>query len=320
MSRLASSPVTTSRAPASSAAEVLSFRKIIFDQGGSVDPKQEPDPISFEEEWFAFIKVANDLTKTDSATHDSAQGALVRLLRVIMNNYEKGETFKITLFHELRKSLGGFCEDIHMNTDDRQAKRARLEEQTMTASGATLDTTQLATRSDDEYLKELASLPIMLKGCPVGFATNVNRNTSLKFSSDYGLCQGSKYDMACLVFREDACDMTATVELKLSHRACEPYYGSLDLTEAHAPMAQALLHGTDVWHSLARRGYKEEQPQDSLSISAVVLAAKTDIGLKEHLCCMEACLMIPSRLGGDSCLRSIDASRFPHTATRDKVR
>jgi hypothetical protein len=290
-------------------AEVLTSRKIICDEGGSVDPDEEPGPISFEEERSEFIKAASDLTGID-ATHDNAEESLARFSRVIKDEYKKAATFKITLLRELRKSLGGFCVDT--NADKSQAEGSRLAKRARRASpcGATLDVSQSAAIGDnddyqvrltEEIYSELASVPIMLKGSPVGFAADVNRNTSLKFPSEYGLCKDSKYGMACLVFRNDVCDATATVALKLSNAFGTPPTRSLDLKTAHVPMAQSLLNGTDVWHSLARRGYKAD-PQGPLSVSAVVLAArkaaKEGENREKYLCCMEAYLVIPNKLGG----------------------
>jgi hypothetical protein len=276
-----------------STADVLIARRIICDLMASRE--HDPDRVSFDQEWDLFIGAARVLTPgANSPTHDDAAKALNRFLQVIMGEYEDKEAFKTTLFRELRASLGGFCGDVGEVVGSPVA---------MSSSTAGSDDEESSARSESDSDDEVVSYRIMLKGSRVGFVT------------DFGLGKDSRSDMACVVYRGDACDMTATVELELSNTACKPYEISLDLKTAHAPMAKALLLGTDVWYSLARRGYKEE-PRGPVTISAVVLASnkkKAERGKsraapsskkrkaknrRPHLCCMEAFLTIPTQLGG----------------------
>jgi hypothetical protein len=293
--------MSLSTMPAESIAAALDEGGIRFDRYASVGWRDRP--ICFEKEWKEFIEAVKELTGLESVAHDDFQVALHRFLPVIMNAYSKEDGFKVFLFDALRKSLGQFCEDIETDVARkkyaRRANTQRKSNASAAASGATLNEAPMTGRGHAaayQTRKEQLRIPIQLRGCGVGFATEVSRSESLKLPNNYGMSMGAVTHLACLVFGEDAHDATATVDLKIGKASCKEYCGGPpELNSGHAPLAKALLHGMDVWHCLARRGLTTPHP---MLIPAVVLAAKGKNGREGHLCCMETSLKIPETLGG----------------------
>jgi hypothetical protein len=254
-------------AETATAAAALRKGRVQFDKEGSYERNR---PVCFEQEWKEFIEAVKELTGLESVTHDDYQEALRRFLPVISNIYSIEDGFKTCLFDALRKSLGEFCEDIE--TKDLVSDTGV----SLTGSG------------DDavyETLKNQSRLPIKLRGCCVGFATEVSRVESLKLPIDYGMCDGSLPDLACLVFGDDAHNVTA------EYQGRQP-----QLKSRHAPLAKALLHAMDVWHCLARRGHN--RAPHPIFVAAVVLAARgKEGGWEDRVCCMESSLQIPETFG-----------------------
>jgi hypothetical protein len=231
------------------------------------------------------------VTQLSFAPHDTADVALNRFLLVISEIYGKEKDFKIALFRALRESLGGFCEDT---TTESRADWATTSHHAGTR-GANLST--VTGDLEAQLMRPAEGELIRLKSCDVGFATEVSRSQDLKFPSGYSITKSTNH-LACVVFGQDAWDVTATVDLKLSHSACMEfncYDQDPDLSVKHSPLAHALSHAMDVWLCLARRGYRKEPP----ALPAVVLAARKDKdGYEQRLCCMEAFLDMPTCLGG----------------------
>jgi hypothetical protein len=299
---------TMSTQPVSgSAGEAITSRAIGFDEDGTFERLSRPTSISFEQEWNGLVKAAADLTKLELATHDDFEAALHRFLPVISAMYSNEEDFRFLLFDALRKSLGGFCENIGETNDNLVVSGTST-----TTSVGPLNTNQ-STASDEEAQIKVP-IPIKLIGCDVGFAAEVSRSESLKFPSRYGVSTGGAFDSACLVYGDDANDATATVGLKLGNASCKDYDRGYPLwTSDHAPLARAVCHALTTFHSLARRGcvVREEAPGVALSVSLLSGRKKDETGWDDRLCCLEASLEIPEYLGGQFQCRIDRCVRFP---------
>jgi hypothetical protein len=239
----------------SSTANAVATRKILINHELSGESKKT---IKFEDEWDCFveaIKIVTDLNETvDALTCDEAWENHFK--GAIAATYCSEKEFSDALFQALRDSLAEFC------SEQQAAPKSQKPE------------------------------PILLKGCNVGFDTQVYRSASLGFPDDYGISTDSMVtDHACVVFRDQSTgrndgtgssskkprfsksrgagtddskkattgkmfnDVTA-VELKHIYSSCADHDGrhKLDLRNAHGPIGQALMYTVDTWHCLRRRG------------------------------------------------------------------
>jgi hypothetical protein len=255
--------------------------------------------MDFDLEWDLFVEATKIVTGldgiVDALSHEEAWEKHFK--DAIAATYSSEKEFSDALFQALRDSLGDFCHEPQ----------------------PTPNTVQMSQNPK----------PIMLKGCNVGFDTQVYRNASLGFPDKYGISTDSMVDHACVLFGDQGAtggttenstkkrrisnsrgaetddsqnaksgkrfnDVTAAVELKHMYSSCANHDGrkTLDLRKAHHPIGQALLYSVDTWHCLRRGG------QSADFIRVVVLAGR--VAKQERtveLCCMQAHLQIPQFLG-----------------------
>jgi hypothetical protein len=280
-----------------STANAVATRKILINHELSDERKKT---IKFEDEWDRFveaIRIITDLNETvDALTCDEAWENHFK--DAIAATYSSEKEFSDALFQALRDSLAEFCSEQ-----------------------------QAAPNSKPKSQKPE---PILLKGCNVGFDTQVYRSASLGFPDDYGMSTDSMVDHACVVFGDQCTvsndamgssskkqrisksrgagnddikkgttgkrftDVTAAVELKHIYTSCADHDGrhKLDLRNAHGPIGQALMYTVDTWHCLRRRGQRAQ-----LLPVAVLAGRVTKQTRSEKLCCMQAHLKIPEFLG-----------------------
>jgi hypothetical protein len=276
---------------------ILIAREICLDEQGSFAQQKLSLSADFGVEWRQLIEEVRGVTRCGPVQGDGADEAFRLFLPVMTRVYGSEEDFKNSLFQALKQAFHGYCESVESRTEE----SVSAHQDPLGSTNGPLKTTHGAPKRK-----------ILLKNSNVGFALDVSRE-DMKLSVDYGIKDGRGADLACIVLWKDVYDVTATVELKLSHSTCKKFKFDEE-GSTQVPLAQAVAQAMGVWHSLARRGYCMATPDPTaLSLPAIVLAAESSKRRRSNnlLCCVEVGLEIPEQLGGEFQFRVDRCVCFP---------